>query len=59
MPEEVTVHQDWLLVAVHAAVVVTANEVVPATGVTAWFEGVTVSVGVDDVPVIETSSIPQ
>ena len=59
VPDGVTVHQVWLLVAVHAEVVVTVNGVVPAGVVTFWFGGVTDRVGPEAVPVIETSSTPQ
>jgi hypothetical protein len=55
VPEGVTVHQDWLLEAVHAAAVVTVKAVVPGAAVTGWSEGVTVRVVL--VPVIETSSM--
>jgi len=57
-PEGVTVHQAASLVAVQFAVVVTANGVVPAGGVTFWFAGVTARV-MTPVPVILISSIAQ
>jgi hypothetical protein len=57
LPDELTVHQAWLLTTVQDEFDVTANEVDPA-GVagTFWLEGVTESVGLLLVPVIETSS---
>jgi hypothetical protein len=54
-PEVVTVHHDWLLLAVHEEFEVTENDVEPASGETVWFEGVTERVGVE-VPEMETSS---
>lgn len=45
VPEGVTVHQDWLLEAVHAAFDVTVKGIFPEGGVTDWLDGVTASVG--------------
>ena len=45
VPLGVTVHQDWLLPAVHDELEVTEKLVVPAAKVTFWFGGVTESVG--------------
>jgi hypothetical protein len=45
VPDEVTVHQDWSLEAVQAALDVTMKSKVPAVLATSWFEGVTFRVG--------------
>jgi hypothetical protein len=61
LPDELTVHQVWLLTTVQDEFDVTANEVDPA-GVegTFWLEGVTVRVGVAPacVTVTITGEIP-
>ena len=44
MPDVVTVHQVWLLIAVQAQFEVTENVVDPAGAKTFWFDGVTLNV---------------
>ena len=58
VPEVVTVHQPWLLEAVHAAFEVTLKGVVPAAAATFWFEGVTDRVGAAWVTVTTTAVRP-
>ena len=55
VPEDVTVHQVWSLPAVQDELDVTVKDVIPATGVTFWFGGVTESVGV---AVVNCRSLP-
>ncbi len=45
VPEEVTVHQVWSLMAVHNEFEVTVKEVLPAATPTTWFNGLTDNVG--------------
>jgi hypothetical protein len=49
VPEDVTVHQDWLLETVHVELEVTVKVVVPDVYGTGRSEGVTVSVGLTGV----------
>ena len=57
VPDGVTVHHVWLLVAVHAEFEVTVKGVVPAAAVTFWLDGVTVRLGPPAVPVSDTLSM--
>jgi hypothetical protein len=59
VPEGVTVHHVWSLVAVHAELEVTVNEVELAAGDTFRFDGVTDKVGETVLPVIEILSTAQ